>query len=74
MSVLFTNTRTRWPHNERQIEILHEAKPIAVFTISNLLCGKLAWLSDGAWVLRFTSHRNCEVKRKTQAPPKNQSD
>ena len=33
MSVLFTNTRTRWPHNER--EIFNAARGVAECSIEN---------------------------------------
>ena len=33
MSVLFTNTRTRWPHNER--EIFNTARGVAECSIEN---------------------------------------
>ena len=39
-SILFTNKRTRLPHDEREILILHEAKTRAVFIITSSMCGK----------------------------------
>ena len=55
MSVLFTNTRTRWPHNER--EIFNTARGVAECSIENLnksaasISQGLLGMRKGSWLL-----------------------